>query len=62
MNDYSRGWDDCLRLIMEILENAKNLKDALKKVDYLKNLVEERRFILTYERIKTELGIFKDLF
>lgn len=59
---YAQGYEDCLRLVMEILENAKDLKEAIEKVDYLKTLVEEKRFVLTYEQIKMELGILRKLF
>lgn len=61
-NDYTRAWDDCLRLVSEILQNAKSLRDARNKVGYLKTLVDQRRFVLTYQRIREELGIFEKLF
>lgn len=60
--DYARAWNDCLTLVMEILEHAKGIKDATRKIEYVKALVEERQFILTFDEIKTELGIFKELF
>ena len=61
-SDYAQEWNDCLRLVIEILENAKDLEDAVNKIDYLKALVGERCFKLKYDQIKTELGVFRNLF
>ena len=57
-SDYARGWDDCLNIIISIIDKGKSLDDIKEKIEYIHVLVKEKRF----EKIKEELGILRSLF
>jgi hypothetical protein len=55
---YQQGWDDCLDAVLSILQRAKDVAEAMKKVEGLQVLVKAKKF----EQIKSELGVIGDLF
>lgn len=59
--DYDRAWGDCLCVVLEILENSDSLEMAIKKINYLIMLVEERNLRGLFAKIKSELGATKSL-
>jgi len=54
---YTDGWDDCLDTVAAILSKAKTIEEVRNKIEYLRDLVKEKKF----EKIKRELGIFGPL-
>jgi len=55
---YQQGWDDCLDAVLTILDKAKNLREARRKIKDVQVLVKAKKF----EQIRTELGVLSDLF
>jgi len=55
---YQQGWDDCLDAILSILDRAKDVEEARKKVESVQVLVKAKKF----EQIRSELGVLTDLF
>ena len=55
---YQQGWDDCLDAVLSILQRAKDVKEAAKKIESLQVLVKAKKF----EQIRNELGVIGDLF
>lgn len=55
---YQQGWDDCLDAVLNILQRAKDLKEAAKKIESVQVLVKAKKF----EQIRNELGVVGDLF
>jgi tetrahydromethanopterin S-methyltransferase subunit G len=55
--NYADGWDDCLDTIAAIISKAENLDEVKRKIEYLRDLVKEKKF----ERIKRDLGIIGEL-
>lgn len=55
---YQQGWDDCLDAVLSILQRAKDLEQARKKVEGVQVLVKAKKF----EQIRNELGVLGDLF
>jgi len=55
---YQQGWDDCLDAVLSILQRAKDVKEAAKKIENLQILVKAKKF----EQIRNELGVIGDLF
>lgn len=58
MNEYARGWDDCLDIVRSILQESEDLKKALEKIEGVHVLVKEKKF----EQIKRELGVLENAF
>jgi hypothetical protein len=50
---YQQDWDDCLDTVLRVLQRAKDMKYATKKVEDLQVLVKTKKF----EQIKSELGV-----
>ena len=55
---YQQGWDDCLDAILSMLQKAKDLSEAARKVESLQVLVKAKKF----EQIRNELGVIGELF
>jgi hypothetical protein len=55
---YQQGWDDCLDAVLSILDRAKDVQEAKKKVESVQVLVKAKKF----EQIRSELGVLTDLF
>ena len=55
---YQQGWDDCLDAVLSILQRAKDVKEAAKKIQDIQVLVKAKKF----EQIRNELGVVGDLF
>jgi len=55
---YQQGWDDCLDAVLSILNEAKSVDEAKKKVEQVQVLVKAKKF----EQIRIELGVLPDLF
>jgi hypothetical protein len=55
---YQQGWDDCLDAVLSILQRAKDLKEAAKKIESVQVLVKAKKF----EQIRNELGVVGELF
>jgi hypothetical protein len=55
---YQQGWDDCLDAVLSILQKAKDVKEAAKKIESVQVLVKAKKF----EQIRNELGVLGDLF
>lgn len=55
---YQQGWDDCLDAILSILQKAKDVNEAAKKIESVQVLVKAKKF----EQIRNELGVIGDLF
>jgi hypothetical protein len=55
---YQQGWDDCLDAVLSILQKAKDVKEAMKKIESIQVLVKAKKF----EQIRNELGVFDELF
>jgi hypothetical protein len=55
---YQQGWDDCLDAVLSILDRAKDVKEAKKKIESVQVLVKAKKF----EQIRSELGVLSDLF
>jgi hypothetical protein len=55
---YQQGWDDCLDAVLSILNEAKSVDEAKKKVEQVQVLVKAKKF----EQIRVELGVLPDLF
>jgi hypothetical protein len=55
---YQQGWDDCLDAVLSILQKAKDVKEAAKKIENLQILVKAKKF----EQIRNELGVVDELF
>jgi len=55
---YQQGWDDCLDAVLSILQKAKDLKEAAKKIESVQILVKAKKF----EQIRNELGVVGELF
>jgi len=55
---YQQGWDDCLAAVLSILQRAKDVKEAAKKIQDIQVLVKAKKF----EQIRNELGVVGDLF
>ena len=55
---YQQGWDDCLDAVLSILQKAKDVKEAAKKIESVQVLVKAKKF----EQIRNELGVVGDLF
>ena len=55
---YQQGWDDCLDAVLSILQKAKDVKEAMKKIESIQVLVKAMKF----EQIKNELGVVDELF
>lgn len=55
---YQQGWDDCLDAVAAILDKAKNVEEAKKRVESVQVLVKAKKF----EQIRNELGVLGDLF
>lgn len=58
MNEYARGWDDCLDIVKSILQEATDITKAIEKLDYVHTLVKEQKFA----DIKRQLGVLQDIF
>lgn len=55
---YQQGWDDCLDAVLSILQKAKDVKEAIKKIESVQILVKAKKF----EQIRNELGVVGELF
>lgn len=55
---YQQGWDDCLDAVLSILQKAKDVKEAAKKIESVQVLVKAKKF----EQIRNELDVLTDLF
>jgi len=55
---YQQGWDDCLDAVLTILDKAKSLREARRKIKDVQVLVKAKKF----EQIRNELGVVGDLF
>jgi len=55
---YQQGWDDCLDAVLSILQKAKDVNEAMKKIESIQVLVKAKKF----EQIRNELGVFDELF
>lgn len=55
---YQQGWDDCLDAVLSILQKAKDLRKAVKKIESVQVLVKAKKF----EQIRNELGVVGELF
>lgn len=55
---YQQGWDDCLDAVLSILQKAKNVEEAARKIENLQVLVKAKKF----EQIRNELGVVGELF
>jgi len=55
---YQQGWDDCLDAVLSILQKAKDVKEAMKKIESIQVLVKAKKF----EQIRNELGVVDELF
>jgi len=58
VGSYQQGWDDCLDAVLNILDKAKSLREAKRKVRDVQVLVKAKKF----EQIRVELGVLSDLF
>ena len=55
---YQQGWDDCLDAVLSVLDKAKSLREARRRVKDVQVLVKAKKF----EQIRVELGVVGDLF
>lgn len=58
LNDYARGWDDCLDIIESILSETTDIAVVKNKVEYVHILIKEKKF----EDIKHQLGVLENVF
>jgi hypothetical protein len=55
---YQQGWDDCLDVVLSILDSTKDVKEVRTKVEAVQVLVKAKKF----EQIRVELGVLGELF
>lgn len=60
--DYDRGWDDCLRVVFEILHSSKTKEEFKDKLAYFNVCTEEKITMNLVDSIKTRFLILQKIF